>query len=603
MIFVSLKKGWVIFINKRLISFFTIKDFCYIGLTSLLIIVNVWVDLKIPECIARITAVLNSKNATVSDIISWKISTPGFQMLIFSLLSFLLSILVIYSSVHISTNYTRLLRLEMFDKVLHFSTFDMNQFDFTSLVNRTLQDTAQLQSLMTSGLLVIIKGPTLTYLGIKRISTSHHLWIQATIIIILILLVLLAIILILSFPKQKKIQLLVDQLSHKIRETLSGIRTIRAYNTDGQELAQFDHLNNTYTNLNIYLSKIMSLMSPLMAFVSSLFTLVIYWLGAIIIEKIPIDTNFVLDENNNKKLQIFSDMIVFSSYAVQVITGLLLVISILALIPQVIITANRIKEILLQSSSITFSEKENDNIKIQDTLIEFDSVYFTFPHQSQPALKNLNFEIKTGQTIAIAGETGSGKTTLLRLISRYYQPSSGHIKINNQDIKTFSRRDLYQLIAMVPQESKLFSGTIRENLTLGDGVVKSDQKLWEALEKAEAHEFIKKDSKGLSAKVSPNGKNFSGGQRQRLAIARAFAKNAEILIFDDAFSALDYETEAKLRQTLSKQTHLTKIIVTQRPAILQTADYILILKKGRIVETGTPQSLQNTPLYQEILQS
>lgn len=429
-----------------------------------------------------------------------------------------------------------------------------------------------------------------------KIADKSGEWMLAVIVAVFVLLLMLLVLLLLAFPKQRHIQTLTDKLNSITREILSGIRVVRAYNAESYQGEKFSKANDDVTNLNLFVNRLMALMNPVMTLISSGLTLAIYWIGASLIN----------DAAMTDKLPIFSDMVVFSSYAMQVVIGFMLMVAIFIILPRSLVSAGRINEVLALDSSIHYHQyHETPSNEVGN--IVFENVSFRYAKTSEAVIEHVSFEAKAGQTIAFIGSTGSGKSTLVNLIPRFYDVTEGSIKIDGRDIRDYSRESLNNKVGYIPQKAVLFSGTIRSNMTLGESSASplTDSAIWEALDLAQAKEFVEGKAKGLDEEVAQGGTNFSGGQKQRLAIARALARKPEILIFDDSFSALDYKTDRILRSELSKRTsHMTKLIVAQRISTIMDADQILVLDQGKVVGQGTHKELlSHNKVYQEIAYS
>lgn len=557
-----------------------------------LILIQVWLDLTVPDYMSKITTLLQESGTTTSDIFS-----PGMIMILFSFLSFAVSMLVGYFAAKIAAGLTFRIRGEVFDRITDYSTSEIQHFSVPSLVTRTTNDLTQIQTLVAMGLQVIIKGPITAVWAITKIANKNWAWTVTTGIAVFILIALLTIIMIFVRPKFTLVQGLTDKINGITRENLTGIRVIRAYNAEHFQEQKFEETNNQLTQTNLFTGRMMAFMNPVMSLISSGLTLAVYWIGAYLIQ----------EATGTEKLTLFSDMVVFTSYAMQVVSGFMMMTIIFFILPRAMVSRNRINEVLDLEPSIKYPNSKNTNVPSEKEQIVFKNVSFSYPEAAEPVLREINFTVSSGDTVAFIGSTGSGKSTLLKLTSRLYDVSSGEILLNGQSVKCYSQNELNNTVGYIPQKAILFSGTIRSNMNLGQSNASplDDSKIEEALHIAQAKDFVDTLDKKMDAPVSQGGTNFSGGQKQRLAIARAIARQPEILLFDDSFSALDYETDKKLREQLAKKLpKTTKLIVAQRISTIMDADLIIVLNEGTIVGKGTHSTLlKENSVYQEIAYS
>ncbi|MGG5370854.1 ABC transporter ATP-binding protein [Enterococcus sp. AZ196] len=564
-----------------------------LALASVLFIIGqVWMDLKVPDYMSQITKLLQTPNTTINEVL-----TPGGWMVLLSLLSFVFSSIVGLFAAKIAASLTCRLRQNMFSKVMDYSTHEIQQFSIPSLTTRTTNDLTQIQQIVAMGLQLMIKGPITAVWAVLKISGKSWQWTTTTGVAVLILLILLSVILTLVQPKFRKVQQLTDQVNSLTRENLTGLRVVRAYNAEGYQEEKFAAANQELTSTNLFAGRVMALMSPSMSLISSGLTLAVYWIGAYMIQQ----------AQGMVKLSLFSDMIVFSSYAMQVVMSFVLMSMIFMILPRATVSAKRINEVLDKEASVVFPEEgEKLQTNIKGT-VEFDHVSFHYPDASEPVIHDITFKAEQGDTIAFIGSTGSGKSTILNLIPRFYEASEGTITIDGQPIHTYSHVNLNDIVGYIPQKPVLFSGTIQSNLDFGSSsnAPLNGEKIQEALSIAQASDFVNKKAEKLKSHVAQNGNNFSGGQKQRLAIARVIARRPEILLFDDSFSALDYQTDKKLRQVLKeKLADTTKLIVAQRISTIMDADQIIVLDEGHIVGQGTHEELlEKNAIYQEIAYS
>ncbi|MFC6464867.1 ABC transporter ATP-binding protein [Marinilactibacillus sp. GCM10026970] len=567
------------------------KERIGIILSILFIMVQVWLELKIPDYLADITTRLQTPGTTVSDIFS-----PGSIMVTLSLLSLVASIIVGYIASKVAAGVTQRIRGQVFNSVMDYTPGEIKQFSVPSLITRTTNDITQIQLVIAVGLQVVIKGPITAIWAITKIADKNWQWTAATGVAVLALLIMLSTILIFVQPKFSKIQSLTDRLNSLTRENLQGIRVVRAYNAEDYQNGKSLDANEELTNVNLFTSRMLAIMNPGMSIISNGLALSVYWIGAHLIDAAGLE----------ERITLFSDMVVFSSYAFQVVLGFMLMTIVFLILPRALVSAKRINEVLELESTIKFARESEQPADGKGT-VAFKDVTFAYPNASEPVISDINFTANAGDTVAFIGSTGSGKSTIIGLIPRFYDVTEGQILIDGQDIKSYSHQDLNEKIAYIPQNPFLFSGTIRSNMNFGHSskLPEDDSEIYKALELAEAKEFVLSKEDRLESRVSQAGSNFSGGQKQRLSIARAIARKAEILIFDDSFSALDYKTDRKLRHNLSEQmAGTTKLIVAQRISTIMDADQILVLDEGRVVGQGTHKELlESNQVYQEIAYS
>lgn len=588
------------------------KEWGMIILSTIFILLAVWMDLKTPEYMSKITTLLQNKGTTTSDIMD-----PGSKMLLFSFGSFLMAVFVGFLAARTAASFTTRLRSDIFNQVADYSQAEIKRFSVPSLLTRTTNDLTQLQIMITMGMQVVTRGPIMAIWALTKIWGKSGSWTQAVGVAVLIVLILLSVLLFVAFPRQRKVQGLTDALNSTTRESLTGVRVVRAYNAEDYQDKKFRQENESLTKLNLFVYRLMSLMNPVMTMVFSGLTLAIYWIGAHLLNDVKVPT---VDKTSpmvmkmvaeaakavKDRVSIFSDMVVFSSYAMQVVIGFMMMVAIFIILPRALVSAKRINEVLALSPSVKFkNQSKPDNG--QKGQVEVHDVSFRYSKNSAAAIEHVSFKAEKGQTVAFIGSTGSGKSTLVNLIPRFYDATEGWIKVDGVKVEDYSHDDLNNKVGYIPQTAVLFSGTIRSNMRFGRSAQGhlSDDDIWEALELAQAKDFVESKDKGLDTEVAQGGTNFSGGQKQRLAIARALARKPEILIFDDSFSALDYKTDRILREELNKKTSdLTKLIVAQRISTIMDADQILVLDQGKVVGQGTHKELlASNSVYQEIAYS
>ena len=595
-------------IFKRL----TVKEWLMMLLSVVFVCIEVWANLKVPDYMSSITKLLQNSSTKVADVMY-----PGWRMIGFSLLGFASAVVVGFIAARVAASFTTRLREDIFNRVMDYSDAEIKNFSIPSLLTRTTNDLTQIQMLITMGLQVVTMGPIMAIWALTKIWDKSSSWTMSLGVAIVVVVIMLAILLILAFPKQSKVQVLTDKLNSTTREILTGIRVVRAYNAEDYQDDKYNEVNNNITRLNLFVYRLMALMNPVMTAVSSGLTLAVYWIGAYLINdvKLPELTQKALANGSyatdfassmNDRVAVFSDMVVFTSYAMQVVIGFMLMAFVFMILPRALVSARRINEVFALESSVNFKE-ETSKTPDRTGEVEFHNVSFRYSKTSRDVIEHVNFTAKKGETVAFIGSTGSGKSTLISLIPRFYDATGGYIKVDGVKLKHYSEKDLNDKIGFIPQKAVLYSGTIRSNMNFGESTQTplSDEAIWEALELAQAKDFVEGKEKGLDTEVAQGGTNFSGGQRQRLAIARALARKPEVLIFDDSFSALDYKTDKKLRHDLhEKLADTTKLIVAQRISTIMDADQILVLDKGVVVGQGTHKELlANNAVYQEIAYS
>lgn len=552
-----------------------------------LVMLQVWLELEIPDYMSEITVLIQTEGKMISEIL-----LAGGKMLVCAITSAICAIIVGYIVAKVSAGVSKKIRSELFNKVQSFSSNEIKNFSTASLITRSTNDITQIQMFIVMGLSALIKAPIMAIWAIVKISGKSYQWSIATAVAVIVL--ILSVITIISFvlPRFRKMQTLTDNINRITRENLTGLRVVRAYNAEEYQKNKFETANAELTNTNLTAHRVMSLLSPLMNAVMSGLPLAIYWIGAFLI-----NSAFTPD-----KLTIFSDMVVFSSYAVQIVMSFMLLVIVFIMLPRASVSARRISEVLNTKSSIQDGEgviiESNEQGKI-----EFKNVSFKYQDADEYVLKDINFKCNKGDVVAFIGSTGSGKSTLINLVPRFYDASNGEVLVDDKNVKDFKLKDLRDRIGYVSQRAVLFSGTVLSNVALGCEDEKPDEEdIHKAIEISQSSDFVSKMDKGINSHISQGGKNVSGGQKQRLSIARALAKNPEIMIFDDSFSALDYKTDKALRSALNKEFEGTTImIVAQRIGTIKDADKIIVLDEGNIVGMGKHEELlKSCPVYKEI---
>lgn len=577
---------------KKLAKRITGKEWGMIVLTILFTCFSVYLELEVPTYISEITELIGTPGTELGQL--W---SPAAKMMGLSLLAFLSSVTVGFFASRVAASYTTHLRRDVFNRVLDFSQTEIKRFSIPSLLTRTTNDITQVQMLFTMGLQVVTRGPIMAIWAIGKILGKSEYWLWAVVVAVIVNVLMTTVLITLAFPKQSVIQKLTDKLNSITRESLTGIRVVRAYNAEDYQDKKFEEANDEVTRLNLFVNRLMAIMNPIMMAISSGLTLAIYWIGAYLIN----------DASLTDRLSLFSDMVVFMSYAMQVVMGFLLMGALFIVLPRTLVSAGRINQVLdLHPSIKNPSQAQAADSSVQGQ-VEFRDVTFRYSQNSEAVVEHVTFKAEAGQTVAFIGSTGSGKSTLVNLIPRFYDVSSGQILVDGVDVQDYNLEDLRNKVGYIPQKAVLFSGDVKGNLDFGKSKESplSEPAMWQALELAQSKNFIEDKEAGLSSEVAQGGTNFSGGQRQRLAIARALARKPEILIFDDSFSALDYKTDRILRQELAEKTQsLTKLIVAQRISTIMDADLILVLDQGKVVGQGTHKELLATnEVYQEIAYS
>lgn len=576
----------------KLIKRLSAREWGMVGLTVAFIFLAVYLDLEVPSYMKEVATLLQTPGVGLDQLMG-----PGALMLGLSLASFASLVMVGFLAARLAASYTTRLRSDIYSQVLSYSDAEIKRFSIPSLLTRTTNDISQIQLLITMGLQVIVRGPIMAIWAMTKIVGKSEAWLWAVGVAVLINILMTVVLMTLAFPKQAVIQKLTDKLNAVTRESLMGIRVIRAYNAEDYQDAKFEATNNEVTRLNLFVNNLMAIFNPIMSGISSGLTLAIYWIGAYLIAS----------ANLMEKVGLFSDMIVFMSYAMQIVIGFLLMGIIFFILPRSLVAAGRINEVLELEPSIhspAQGQSPDPSLKGQVT---FQNVTFRYAQEAEPVIQDVSFQAQAGQTVAFIGSTGSGKSTLVNLIPRFYDVSEGQILVDGVNVADYDLTELRKRVGYIPQKAVLFSGDIQSNLDMGESLESplTEDKMWQALELAQAKDFVEAKEGGLAEHVAQGGTNFSGGQRQRLAIARALARKPEILIFDDSFSALDYKTDRILREALTKETaHMTKLIVAQRISTIMEADLILVLDQGRVVGQGTHKELlKDNAVYREIAYS
>lgn len=573
----------------KLFRYLKLKEWLYFLISLVFIVAQVFLDLKLPDYMSRITMLVETSGSAMGDI--W---SAGGMMLLCSLGSLASSIIVCFLAARIAASYSKRLRAEMFNKVESFSLEEINAFSTASLITRSTNDVTQVQMLIVISLQVVIKAPTMAVWAVMKIAGKAWQWSLATAITVALLIIILSIAIVLTFPKFRRVQWLQDALNQSARENLTGIRVVRAYNAEDYQEKKFRKANTELLENQLFANRTMTLLSPFMSLSMNCLSMSIYWIGAVLINSIAVESAASVAA----RVGIFADMIVFMSYAMQVIMSFLMIVMVAIVLPRALEAAKRILEVLKTEPKVV-SGRLTDAGEVSGE-VEFKNVSFTYPGGSGEVLSDISFKANKGETVAFIGSTGSGKTTLVNLIPRFYDASVGEVLVDGVNVRDYDLDTLYGKISYVSQKAVMFSGTIAENVAFGANA--EPEKLDRAIEISRSADFVSELGEGTDAYVARGGTNFSGGQKQRLSIARALCRDAEILIFDDTFSALDFKTDRQLRDALKSETEgKTKLIVAQRIGTIMSADRIIVLDEGRIAGMGTHKELlKSCEVYRQI---
>ncbi len=574
----------------KLFKNLTKKDVITILISVVLIVFQVWLDLKLPDYMSEITRLVQTEGSTINDIL-----VQGSYMLACAGGSLIAMIIVGYLTSSVSANFSRTLGKKVFEKVQGFSMEEIKLFSTSSLITRTTNDITNVQMLISMGTQLIIKAPITAVWAVFKILNKSWTWSMLTGLAVLILLVTIAVLVLTVLPKFKIVQKLIDNINALTRENLTGIRVVRAFNAEKYQEDKFEVGNHKLTSTQLFNQRMMSIMSPIMYLIMNLLPLGIYFLGA----------SLISDAGMASKLTLFSDMVVFSSYAMQVIMSFLMLAMIFIMYPRASVSADRINEVLETETKIKDGKFSGKTKKEGE--VEFKNVSFMYPDSQEYVLKDISFTAKKGEVVAFIGSTGSGKSTLINLVPRFYDATRGEVLVDGVNVKDYKLEILHNKLGYVPQRAVMFGGSVNYNVAYGENGKgkKSEKKIQEAVHVAQAEDFVLKMPETYNSYIASGGTNVSGGQKQRLAIARAIARDPEIYIFDDSFSALDYKTDFVLRSELKKYTkNATSLIVAQRIGTIINADKIIVLDKGECVGMGTHQELMKTcKVYQEIAYS
>ena len=589
----------------RILKYLRKREMLFMLGTILFTGLQVFLELKLPDYMSTITATIVTPGSVMAEI--W---IAGVKMLLCALGGLVASVVVGFFCAKVATGFSMRLRSKVYDKVTSFSMEEINGFSTASLITRSTNDIMHVQMFLVMGTAIMFRAILMASMAIGKIYTKNWQWTVSTAIAVILLLIMIITLIIIVLPKFKIVQTLTDNLNRVTRENLTGIRVVRAYNAENFQEEKFEEANNSLMKTQLFNQRTMAIMGPGMSLIMNGLSLAIYWIGAYLINKSPA----------TDKIVVFSDMIVFSSYAMQVVMSFMMLTMIFIILPRASVSAKRIMEVLDTDTKIVDGKRGSDNgLTNADSKKEhseesachevvFENVTFRYPDASDAVLENISFTAKAGETVAFIGSTGSGKSTLINLVPRFYDVTEGRILVDGIDVKEYTQEALCNKIGLVPQRAVLFGGTIRSNIAYGENGKQTeytDEEIWEALRIAQAEDFVSKLDAKLDADVAQGGTNFSGGQKQRLSIARAICRRPDIYIFDDSFSALDYKTDRILRGELKKVTgDAITLLVAQRIGTILDADQIIVLDDGKIAGKGTHDELMQTcEVYQQIAYS
>lgn len=572
----------------KLLKNFKKKEWILAVVCLILIFVQVWLELKMPDYMTEITKLVQTEGSKMSAILK-----NGGYMLACAFGSFIAAIITGYITSIISSTFSMNIREKIFHKVESLSMQEVKTFSTSSLITRTTNDVTQMEMLISMGLQLLIKSPIMAIWAITKILNKSWQWSAITAVAVTILLATIGAIMIIVMPRFKIVQKLIDKINELTRENLTGIRVVRAFNAEKYQEDKFEEANKKLTNQQLFNQKTFAILQPVMYLVLYYLTLAIYFVGTFLID------NALMTD----KIALFGDMVVFTSYAMQIIMSFLMLAMIFMMLPRAQVSANRINEVLDSEISIKDGKMKEDITKEKGT-VEFKNVSFKYPDADEYLLKNISFKANKGETVAFIGSTGSGKSTLINLIPRFYDATEGEVLVDGINVKEYSQELLHNKIGYIPQKAVMFNGTVSSNVSYGEngkGEI-SEEKIEQAIDIAQGKDFVEKMEDKYNTHIAQGGTNISGGQKQRLAIARAIARDPEILIFDDSFSALDYKTDAALRKALKKHIKdTTNLIVAQRIGTIMNADKILVLNEGKVVGQGTHKELlNNCEIYKQI---
>ena len=575
----------------KLLKHFTKREWLGMGVIFLLAILQTWLTMTMPEYMSEITQLVQTQGSEMADILA-----AGGKMLLCALGTLATAVVTVVCTAQVSAGLSANLRAAVFDKVQSFSMQEIGKFSTSSLLTRTTNDVMQVQMLLVMGTEILFKAPMTAIWAIVKITGKSWQWTTATAVAIVILLMIVSVCLALTLPKFKKMQKLTDNLNRVTRENLTGLQVIRAYNAETYQEEKFEKANEELKSAQLFTGRVMGFMAPGIQAVMNGLSLAVYWIGAYVIQNAAA----------TEKLSLFSEMVVFSQYALQVVMAFMMLVMISILLPRALVSAKRINEVLDTPLSVP-EGKGADAVPGKEGEVEFRDVTFRYPDAGKEALSHISFTAAKGETVALIGATGSGKSTVVNLIPRFYDVTGGAVLVDGVDVRDYTQETLRNKIGYVSQKAILFSSTIADNVTFGDNGTDgfTKERIKNAVHIAQADEFVEGKEDGYDGYVAQGGANFSGGQKQRLSIARAVCRNPEILIFDDSFSALDYKTDRILRKELDRALGgTTRLIVAQRIGTIRDADKIIVLEDGCIAGMGTHEELmENCEVYRQIAYS
>ena len=576
---------------KSILKYLSRKEWTMISVVVVFVVIQVWLSLKIPEYMGAITMLIETEGSLMSDV--WM---NGEYMILCAFGSLAAAIAIGFFSAQVGASFSQRIRGLMFNKVDSFSMNEINKFSIASLITRSTNDITQVQMAFTIGLQLIVYAPILAVWALIKISNKGFEWTLATGVAMAVIAVMFTIVIFAVIPKFRKMQALTDNVNKATRENLTGLPVIRAYNAEDYQTAKFEKANEELTNTQLFTTRAMGAMMPFVGLIMSVLNLAIYWIGAILI------SNAGMEE----ALPLFANMIVFSAYAMQVMMAVIMILMLFIFLPRAQVSAKRINEVINTELSILDGTVTDPGNSMKGE-VEFRNVSFKYPGAADYVLKDINFSVRQGETIAFIGSTGSGKSTLINLVPRFYDATEGTVLLDGVDVREYELTSLYERIGYIPQKSILFSGTVSSNVAFGDkgGDPATEEDIQKAVMIAQGADFVEEMEGTYEAAVSRGGANLSGGQKQRLSIARAVCRSPEVYIFDDSFSALDYKTDRALRTALKKETRgVTSMIVAQRIGTVMDADKIVVLDEGKVVGIGKHRELLGTcDVYKEIAMS
>lgn len=575
----------------RLLKRMRRREWLMAGFCALLVLGQIYFDLSLPDYMSDLTVLIETPGSTVSEILN-----TGMQMLGCALASAVLSIICGYLASQVAAGFSYGLREDVFNKVADFGQEEMQRFSVPSLINRNTNDITQIQMLIAMGLQIMVRSPIMAVWAVIKIVNKSWTLSAITAGFVVALLSMMAIIIVVVLPRVKRVQKLTDNINRISRENLTGINVVHAYNAEEYQAEKFEKANDTLMRTQLFNQRAFALLLPAVSLAMNALALTIYWVGASIVNQVALT-------DVAGRITTFSNIVVFGTYATYVIMSIMMMVMIIMFLPSAQVSADRIREVLETKIRL---RQGNDTEAPEQGTVEFRDVSFSYPTSGKEVLEHISFKVGKGETIAFIGATGSGKTTLVSLAARFYDATSGQVLIDGKDIRDYTFDALYDRIGYVTQKAVLFAGDIRSNVLFGESSAEqNDENVERSVRLAQASEFVQKLPDGIGAPITQGGTNVSGGQKQRLSIARALARKPEILIFDDSFSALDYKTDAMLRKGLDEELKdTTRMIVAQRIGTIRHADKIVVLDEGKAVGIGTHDELmKNCPVYREIAMS